>query len=116
MTSMPDYQRAIKEWPEDERPRERLMKLGADILSESQLLAIVLATGDASSRQSALDLARNLVQTFGSLRAIDAASVSELCQTQGIGPAKATADRAADPACAGGSRQAAPGRPRTPPL
>jgi DNA repair protein RadC len=95
MTSMPDYQRAIKEWPEDERPRERLMKLGADILSEAQLLAIVLATGDASSGQSALDLARNLVQTFGSLRAIDAASVSELCQTKGIGPAKATALKAA---------------------
>jgi DNA repair protein RadC len=95
MTLMSEYQRAIKEWPEDERPRERLMKLGADTLSEAQLLAIVLATGDASSGQSALDLARHLVQTFGSLRAIDAASVSELCQTKGIGPAKATALKAA---------------------
>jgi DNA repair protein RadC len=95
MTSMSDYQRAIKEWPEDERPRERLMKLGADALSEAQLLAIVLATGDASSGQSALDLARNLLHTFGSLRGIDAASVSELCGAKGIGPAKATALKAA---------------------
>ena len=62
------YQRAIKEWPEDERPRERLMKLGAVSLSEAQLLAIVLATGDASTGQSALDLARNLLQQFEGLR------------------------------------------------
>jgi DNA repair protein RadC len=89
------YQRAIKEWPEDERPRERLMKLGADSLSEAQLLAIVLATGDASTGQSALDLARHLVHTFGGLRALDAASVTELCQTKGIGPAKATTIKAA---------------------
>jgi DNA repair protein RadC len=95
MTFMSDYQRAIKEWPEDERPRERLMKLGADALSEAQLLAIVLATGDASSGQSALDLARNLLHTFGSLRGIEAASVSELCRAKGVGPAKATSLKAA---------------------
>jgi DNA repair protein RadC len=89
------YQRAIKEWPEDERPRERLMKLGADSLSEAQLLAIALATGDASTGQSALDLARNLLQTFGSLRALDAASIAELCQIKGIGLAKATTIKAA---------------------
>jgi DNA repair protein RadC len=92
---MTNYQRAIKEWPEDERPRERLMKHGADRLSEGQLLAIVLATGDATSRQSALDLALHLVQTFGGLRALDAASITELCQTKGIGPAKATTIKAA---------------------
>jgi DNA repair protein RadC len=92
---MSGYQRAIKEWPEDERPRERLAKLGAESLSEAQLLAIVLATGDASTGQSALDLARHLLQTFGSLQALDAASVSELCQTKGIGPAKATTIKAA---------------------
>jgi DNA repair protein RadC len=92
---MTGYQRAIKEWPEDERPRERLMKLGAEALSDAQLVAIVLATGDASSGQSALDLAINLVQIFGGLRALDAASVAELCQTKGIGPAKATTIKAA---------------------
>jgi DNA repair protein RadC len=95
MVSMTSYLRAIKEWPEDERPRERLTKLGPEALSEAQLLAIVLSTGDASSGQSALDLARHLVQTFGGLRALDAASISELCQTKGIGPAKATMIKAA---------------------
>jgi DNA repair protein RadC len=93
--SMTHYPRVIKEWPEDERPRERLMKLGADALSEAQLLAIVLATGEASSGQSALDLAMHLVHTFGGLRALDAASITELCQTKGIGPAKATTIKAA---------------------
>jgi DNA repair protein RadC len=89
------YPRAIKEWPEDERPRERLMKLGAEALSDAQLLAIVLATGEASSGQSALDLAMYLVHTFDGLRALDAASIAELCQIKGIGPAKATTIKAA---------------------
>jgi DNA repair protein RadC len=93
--SMPSYPRAIKEWPEDERPRERLMKFGADALSEAQLLAIVLATGDASSGQSALDLAMHLIRTFDGLRALDAASIAELCQLKGVGPAKATTIKAA---------------------
>jgi DNA repair protein RadC len=92
---MTSYPGAIKEWPEDERPRERLMKLGADTLSEAQLLAIMLATGDASSGQSALDLAMYLVRTFDGLRALDAASITELCQIKGIGPAKATTIKAA---------------------
>jgi DNA repair protein RadC len=70
-------------------------KLGADTLSEAQLLAIVLATGEASSGRSALDLAMDLGRTFDGLRALDAASIAELCQIKGIGPAKATAIKAA---------------------
>ncbi len=89
------YQRAIKEWPEDERPRERLMKHGPDTLSDAQLLAIVLATGHASTGLSALDLARSLLETFPTLRELDAASVVELCQAKGIGQAKATSIKAA---------------------
>src|SRR5687767_9517384 len=92
---MTGYQGSIKDWPEDERPRERLMKFGADTLSEAQLLAIVLATGDSSSGQSALDLAMSLVRIFGGLRSLDAASITELCQTKGIGAAKATTIKAA---------------------
>jgi DNA repair protein RadC len=92
---MTSYPRAIREWPEDERPRERLMKFGAEALSEAQLLAIVLATGEASTGQSALDLARHVVATFEGLRALDAASIAELCQIRGIGPAKATSIKAA---------------------
>jgi DNA repair protein RadC len=71
------------------------MKLGADALSEAQLLAIVLATGEASSGRSALDLALHLVHMFDGLRALDAASIAELCQIKGIGPAKATSIKAA---------------------
>jgi DNA repair protein RadC len=92
---MTSYLRAIKEWPEDERPRERLMKFRADALSEAQLLAIVLATGEASSGRSALDLAMDLVRTYDGLRGLDAASIAELCQIKGIGPAKATTIKAA---------------------
>jgi DNA repair protein RadC len=92
---MTSYPRAIREWPEDERPRERLMKLGAEALSEAQLLAIVLATGEASSGQSAIDLALHLIHAFDGLRALDAASIAELCQIKGIGPAKATSIKAA---------------------
>jgi DNA repair protein RadC len=89
------YPRAIREWPEDERPRERLIKHGADALSEAQLLAIVLATGEGTSGRSALDLALHLVHTFDGLRALHAASIAELCQIKGIGPAKATSIKAA---------------------
>jgi DNA repair protein RadC len=85
----------IKEWPEDERPREKLLKFGVDKLSEAELLAIILRTGDYSSRQSALDLGRALVSRFGTLREMVQASVAEICETPGIGPAKAASLKAA---------------------
>ncbi len=83
------YSEPIKTWPEDERPRERLIKHGAGALSDAQLLAIVLRSGDAGSKRSAVDLARTLLGRFGGFRALDRASVSELCEVKGIGPAKA---------------------------
>ena len=79
----------IKEWPEDERPREKLLKFGVDKLSEAELLAIILRTGDFSSHQSALDLGRALITKFGSFRGLVQASVTEICTVPGIGPAKA---------------------------
>jgi len=85
----------IKEWPEDERPREKLLKFGVDKLSEAELLAIILRTGDFSSRQSALDLARALMTRFNSLRGMVQASVAEICDVPGIGPAKAASLKAA---------------------
>ncbi|MCK5381602.1 MAG: DNA repair protein RadC [Candidatus Latescibacteria bacterium] len=84
------YSESIKTWPEDERPRERLIKHGAGALSDAQLLAIVLRSGDAGSKRSAVDLARTLLGHFGGFRALDRAPVSELCEVKGIGPAKAT--------------------------
>jgi len=84
------YLEAIKYWPEDERPRERLIKHGAGALSDAQLLAILLRSGDAGAKMSAVDLARTLFSHFGGFRALDQTSVSELCEMKGIGPAKAT--------------------------
>ncbi|MCW8860576.1 MAG: DNA repair protein RadC [Deltaproteobacteria bacterium] len=81
--------RRIKDWPADERPREKLLASGADKLTDAELLALIIRTGDSSSQSSAVDLARGLLSRFGSLRQLAAASISELCQQPGIGPAKA---------------------------
>ncbi|HEY7493042.1 MAG TPA: DNA repair protein RadC [Candidatus Tectomicrobia bacterium] len=90
------YSQRIKDWPEDERPRERLLAAGESALSEAQLLAILLRTGDHTSGATAVDLARRLLTTFGeSLEAMHAATVAELCQVPGIGMAKACEIKAA---------------------
>ena len=90
------YSQPIKDWPEDERPRERLLQFGVDRLSEAQLLAIILRTGDPASKSSAVDLARGLLKDFNNdLSALSDATVAELRQTQGIGPAKACEIKAA---------------------
>lgn len=81
--------RRIKDWPEAERPREKLLTQGPKVLSDAELLALVLRTGDAASRMSALDHARLLLARFGSLRELASTSVAELCTVKGIGPAKA---------------------------
>jgi DNA repair protein RadC len=92
----PQYSRRIKDWPEDERPRERLQQHGENSLSDVQLLAIVLRTGDYASGATAIDLARRLLMTFGEdLEAVSSASINELCRVQGIGPAKACEMKAA---------------------
>ena len=56
----------IKTWPEDDRPREKLLKRGAGALSNSELLAILLRTG--TNGTSAIDLARKVLKKFGSFR------------------------------------------------
>ena len=78
----------IKEWPAEERPREKLLTRGSETLSDAELLALVLRTGDATSRMSALDLSRQLLNRFSSLRHLAAASSAELQETKGIGQAK----------------------------
>ncbi len=77
---------AITEWPEDERPRERLMKQGAGALSDAELLAIFLRVGVKG--KSAVDLGRELMASFGSLAALFSASESSLSTIKGMGPAK----------------------------
>lgn len=83
----------IKKWQEDERPRERLIKYGSENLSDAQLLAIILRVG--SPDRSAVDLARSLIDRFGSLRALDSVTISELCSIKSVGKAKATEIKAA---------------------
>ncbi len=83
----------IRQWAEDDRPREKLAA-GNGRLSDSELLAIILRTG--TGRKSAVDLAREILAHFGnSLHRLDAAGVRELQQVKGVGPAKAAEIRAA---------------------
>ncbi len=82
--------RSIKDWPESDRPREKLIEKGPDSLSNAELLAIILRTGNASSGQTALDHGRALVQQFdNSFRRLAEAGIRDLCEVKGIGPAKA---------------------------
>lgn len=75
--------------PVDERPRERLMTLGAEALGQRELLALVLRHGRKG--ESALDLAEALLAEYGSLDVLAAARPEELATRGGIGPAKAAA-------------------------
>jgi len=86
---------SIKNWPEDERPRERLIKYGEDKLSDAHLLGILIGSGDRSTRKNAVDLSRDLLKVFNDFRQIDQASVTELCKVKGIGAAKAAQIKAA---------------------
>lgn len=77
---------AITDWPASERPREKLIELGANALSDAELLAIFLRVGVVG--KSAVDLARDLLTKFGSLNGIFAATEAELSQVHGIGSSK----------------------------
>lgn len=79
----------IKDWPEADRPREKLLAKGPAQLSDTELLALILRSGHAASGASALDLSRHLLKRFNSLRIMASAAAAELCQVPGIGPAKA---------------------------
>lgn len=77
---------AITDWPEDERPRERLLKQGAGALSDAELFAIFLRTGVAG--RSAVDLARDLLAHFGGVRGLLNASRRDFTEAKGLGDAK----------------------------
>lgn len=78
----------IKDWPEEDRPREKLLDKGAEVLTDAELLAIILRTGNASTGASALDHARALLKQFGGLKGIEDTSLTDLRSLKGIGPAK----------------------------
>ena len=88
-----DYIPMIRDMPLAERPRERLEKLGTSAVSTSELIAIILRTG--SSGENVLRLAERILFHFGDLRKIEQATITELCQVKGVGPAKAVEIKAA---------------------
>ena len=77
---------SIRDWPAAERPREKLLEQGSGSLSDAELLAIFLRTG--VSGKSAVDLARHLLNQFGSLRALLEADLGAFSEQLGLGPAK----------------------------
>ncbi|WP_434775323.1 RadC family protein [Pseudomonas oryzihabitans] len=77
---------SINDWPAQERPREKLLEQGAQALTDAELLAIFLRTGVAG--KSAVDLARQLLGEFGSLRALLEADLAAFSAHLGLGPAK----------------------------
>ena len=89
---MEAHNHVMKDVPSEDRPRERLMKIGAEALSHAELLAILLRTG--TKRESAVLLASRILKECGSLRGLVDMSVEELTSIRGIGPAKAVQLRA----------------------
>lgn len=77
---------SIKQWPKQERPRERLLEQGATSLSDAELLAIFIRSG--SHKHSAVELSRILLAHFGNLNAVFNATLDELKQFHGIGESK----------------------------
>lgn len=77
---------AITDWPSGERPREKLLQRGAEALSDAELLAIFLRTGVKG--KTAVDLARELLDEYGSLRPLLEADQKRFCKSLGLGSAK----------------------------
>ncbi|HJV86833.1 MAG TPA: DNA repair protein RadC [Noviherbaspirillum sp.] len=77
---------AINHWPEEQRPRERLIRHGAQMLSDAELLAVFLRVGVAG--KSAVDLGRDMIGHFGSLNGLFTASLDDFARMHGLGPAK----------------------------
>ena len=87
------YTTLIKDMPPNMRPREKLLAEGETALNNHELLAIVL--GNGTKDISALELANRLLDTYKGLRRLQEASLEELIQEKGIGPAKAASIKAA---------------------
>lgn len=83
----------IKDWPVDERPREKLMAHGPAALTDAELLTILIRHG--TKEYSALDLAKDILREGGNLRGVAGMSVPELMRVKGIGKTKAVELQAA---------------------
>lgn len=80
------YEKAIKNWPEDERPREKLLKFGEHTLTNTELLAILLRSGFKGN--SAVDLGRKLITKFNTFRNMSHTDISQWKEFKGFGDAK----------------------------
>lgn len=83
----------LRNIPQQERPRERLIRHGVDALSLNELLAILLVTGTRG--KSVLELAHEIMAKFGTIQKLLEASITELCEIKGVGKAKAIQLKAA---------------------
>ncbi|MGL4231035.1 MAG: RadC family protein [Casimicrobium sp.] len=77
---------SIKHWPADDRPREKLIERGASALTDAELLAIFLRVGVVG--KSAVELARELLDRFGSIADVVNAPLEQFCAVHGMGEAK----------------------------
>jgi DNA repair protein RadC len=82
----------MQQVPEEDRPRERLLRHGPDSLSSAELIAIILGSGTKST--PILQLSHEIITRFGTVKRLAEATVEELCEIKGIGPAKAIQLRA----------------------
>ncbi len=87
------FKSRITDWPLEERPREKLLKLGPEAISNAELIAILLGQGTPSL--NAVELAKKLLRAFGSLQALSNGALEEFRQIKGIGVAKAVSLMAA---------------------
>lgn len=82
----PVYSSAVREMPEEDRPRERLARLGPEVLRDAELLAVLFRTGTRET--GAVALAERVLLHFGDLRSLARASIEELRQVKGLGAVK----------------------------
>jgi len=77
----------VRDLPKAERPRERLIKLGAEALSAQELLALIIARG--IPEKSVINISQEVLNNFKNIKGVGEATIEQLCQIRGIGPAKA---------------------------
>ncbi len=82
-----EYRFTIKELPEEERPREKLVKYGADSLTNAELLALIIRIGNRE--RTAVELAQDILSYYGGIKGLNYSGISELVSIKGVGKAKA---------------------------